>query len=147
MIKNNELTEHTKFDQNTHYWKIILTQYGGYALGIKYQLTFENDSIILKSNAHKNLEGNYFGNNILHFKKIKNHLTEINFNKLKERYSITCADCPSREIEIMFDNGKRKKIYDYGEKGTLGLLKLYEEMEGIANKEIGHKLKWISNCK
>ena len=41
----------------------------------------------------------------------------------------------------MFDNGKRKKIYDYGEKGTLCLLKLYEEMEGIANKEIGHKLK------
>lgn len=131
IVKNNQLTEFTKSVKNHTIEKVVFIQNGGFAPGKKYQLTLKKDSIILNSNFYKNLNGKYIGKNNSNFENIAKYLNEIHFNNLKDKYTISCSDCPSIETEIIFDNGKRKRIYDYGEKGTLGLLRFYEKIDTI----------------
>ena len=140
MIKNNQLTEYTKSIKHYHIEKIIFKQNGGYAPGIKYQLTLTADSITLRSNFYKNLKGKYIGNNNSNFKILAKHLNEINFNSLSNHYSIDCSDCSSTETEIIFDNGKRKKIYDYGEKGSLGLVRFHGKINQMMTSQKWKKL-------
>lgn len=142
MIKDNQLTEFSKKQENHLIDKIIFTQYGGYAPGIKFQLILTKDSITLQSNFFKNLKGKYIGINNSNFKILSKYLNEINFNSLSNHYSITCNDCSSIETEIIFEDGKSKKVYDYGEKGTLGLLRFYDIVKDILDKE---KWKNIGN--
>ena len=140
MVKNNRLTEFTNFSKNHHIEKIIFTQHGGYAPGIEYQLILKKDSLILQSNFYKNLEGNYITVNKANFKSISKYLNEINFISLSNHYSISCNDCSSIETEIIFDNGKSKKVYDYGEKGTLSLVKFYEMIDYLMKQEKWEKI-------
>ncbi len=139
MIKNNQLTEFTSA-KNHHIERIIVTQNGGYAPGKIYRLILKKDSTILQSESYKNLKGKYVGIYTSSFKSLSQYLNQINFSNLKNRYSIDCQDCVSIEIEIVFDNGKTKKIYDYGEKGTLGLTKLYEQINTIMNNQKWDKI-------
>ncbi|MBW8522950.1 hypothetical protein K0U91_15685 [Chryseobacterium chendengshani] len=134
MIKNNQLTEFTSTNYH-HIEKIVFNQNGGYAPGRIYSLTLKKDSTILHSYYYKNLKGNYFGRDNLSFKNLSKYLNDINFSNLKNRYSIDCKDCSSIEIEIIFDNGKTTNIYDYGEKGTLGLTKFYGKIDTIMDKQ------------
>lgn len=140
MVKNNQLTEFTNFSENHHIEKIIFTQHGGYDPGIEYQLILTKGSLILQSNFYKNLEGNYIIVDNANFKSISKYLNEINFNSLSNHYSISCHDCSSIETEIIFDNGKSKKVYDYGEKGTLSLVKFYEMIDYIMKQEKWEKI-------
>ena len=139
MIKKNQITEFTPTN-NRHIEKIVCHQNGGYAPGRIYSLTIKKDSTILHSSYYKDLKGKYFVIDNSSFKTLSKYLNEINFSNLKSRYSISCQDCSSIEIEITFDNGKTTKIYDYGEKGTLGLLKFYEKIDTIINKEKWKKI-------
>ncbi|MCU7613431.1 hypothetical protein N0B16_03180 [Chryseobacterium sp. GMJ5] len=134
MIKNNQLTEFTS-TKNHHIEKIVFNKNGGYAPGRIYSLTLKKDSTILHSYYYKNLKGKYLGRYNLSFKNLSKYLNEINFSSLKVIYSIDCQDCSSIETEIIFDNGKTTKIYDYGEKGTLSLTKFYEKIDTIMNNQ------------
>lgn len=135
MIKNNELIEYTNNIKKHKIEKIVFTQNGGYAPGVIYQLSLSNDSLTFTSNYYKNFKGEYKSYNNNPFKKFESYLNEVDFSNLKNNYHLPCADCSSIETKIVFDNGKTKRIYDYGEKGSLVLIKLYEEIEKTVVKE------------
>ncbi|WP_408086486.1 DUF6438 domain-containing protein [Chryseobacterium terrae] len=140
MVKNNQLTEFTKLKKSHTIEKITFTQNGGFAPGKIYQIALKKDSVILNSNSYKNLTGKYIGENNSDFEKIKKYLNEISFTNLKDNYSISCSDCSSVETEVIFDNGKIKKVYDYGEKGTLSLLEFYKKIDTLIIQQ-----KWKKN--
>ena len=141
MIKNNELTEFVKAKNNHTISEIIFTQFGGYSPGIKYTVNFEKDSIILNAKYYKNLHGTFFGNNNPHFENLGLYLNNIDFKNLQDRYSDGCCDHSAIETKIVYANGKIKTIYDYGEKGSLGLVKFYESVHAIMEKQKWKKIK------
>lgn len=61
----------------------------------------------------------------------------LDFPRLREGYSIPVTDNPTAEITITYDDGKVKKIRDYGERGTYGLRTLYRLMD-----ELRFSQKW-----
>ena len=140
MIRNNELTEFVKTKNNHLISEIIFTQFGGYSPGVYYTLSLKKDSIILNSKFYKNLEGNFFGNNKQDFENLDSYLNGIDFKNLKEKYFIDCSDCPATEIKVVYDNGKTKTIYDYGERGSLGLVKFYAAVRAIMEKQKWQKI-------
>lgn len=135
MIVNNQPTEYVKFNKKHTIKKISFTQYGGYSPRKEYQLTLKKDSILLQAKFYKNLAGKYRGTNNSIFKTLSNYLNEIDFNNLSNHYSIECSDCPAIEIEITFDNDKVKRIRDYGEIGSLSLIKFYKQIDKLMKTE------------
>ena len=138
MIRNNELTEFVKAKNNHTISEIIFTQFGGYSPGIKYIVNFKKDSIILNAKYYKNLDGTFFGNNNQNFENLGVYLNNIDFKNLQDRYSDDCCDHRAIETKIVYANGTIKTIYDYGEKGSLGLVKFYESVHTIMEKQ-----KWL----
>lgn len=141
MIKNNELTEFVKTKSNQQISEIIFTQFGGYVPGVYYSLSLKKDSIILNSKFYKNLEGNFFGNNKQDFENLASYLNNIDFKNLKGKYFIDCSDCRAIEIKVVDDSGKNKTIYDYGERGSLGLVKFYAAVRAIMEKQKWQKIE------
>ena len=141
MIRNNELTEFVKAKNNHTISEIIFTQFGGYSPGIKYTVNFKKDSIILNAKYYKNLDGTFFGNKNQDFYNLVLYLNNIDFKNLEERYSIGCCDHSAIETKVVYDNGKVKTIYDYGEKGSLGLLKFYDSIHAIMEKQKWQKME------
>ena len=72
--------------------------------------------------------------------KLFNLLDYIKFETLKSEYRIRVSDHSTATLEIVFDDGKRKKISDYGECGTIGLKRVYETMYDLT-KRIAWKKK------
>lgn len=141
MIRNNELTEFVKTENNHLISEIIFTQFGGYVPGVNYTLSLKKDSIILNSKFYKNLEGNFFGNNKQDFENLASYLNNIDFKNLQDKYFIECHDCPATEIKVVYDSGKIKTIYDYGERGSLGLVKFYAAVEAVIEKQKWQKIE------
>lgn len=140
MIRNNELTEFVNTKSKHHINEIVFTQFGGYAPGIKYTLTLKKDSLTLNSKFYKKLEGKYLGNNNQDFQNLTLYLNNIDFLNLKNRYAMGCSDCSAIETKIVYDNEKTKTIYDYGERGSLGLLKFYDSIHEIMEKQKWQKI-------
>lgn len=140
-IKNNELTEFVKTKTGQQISEIIFTKFGGYSPGVYYTLSLKKDAIILNSRFYKKLEGNFYGNNNLHFENLSLYLKNIDFKNLKDKYFIECSDCPAIETRIVYDNGKTKTIYDYGEKGSLGLVKFYAAIHALMEKQNWKKIE------
>lgn len=141
MIRNNELTEFVKTKSNQQISEIIFTQFGGYSPGVYYTLSLKKDSIILNSKFYKNLEGNFFGNNKQDFENLASYLNNIDFKNLQDKYFIECHDCPATEIKVVYDSGKIKTIYDYGERGSLGLVKFYAAVGAVMEKQKWQKIE------
>ncbi|UJF29491.1 hypothetical protein L0B70_11705 [Kaistella sp. 97-N-M2] len=141
MVRNNQLTEFVKTRSNNNISEIKFTQFGGYVPGIHFTLSLKKDSIILNSKFYKKLQGRYFGNNNQDFGNLALYLNDIDFKNLKERYSIGCCDHSAIETKIVYNNGKTKTIYDYGEKGSLGLLKFYDAIHSITEKQKWQKIE------
>ncbi|GEM_PF-3096449 len=141
IIRNNQLTEFVKAKNNHTISEIIFTKFGGYSAGIEYTVNYKKDSIILNAKNYKNLHGTFFGNNIQNFKNLGLYLNTIDFKNLKERYSVGCCDHSAIETKILYDNGKVKTIYDYGEKGSFGLLKFYDSIHAIMEKQKWQKME------
>ncbi|WP_226065105.1 DUF6438 domain-containing protein [Kaistella polysaccharea] len=139
-VKNNQLTEFVNKRSNNNISEIKFTQFGGFAPGIYYTLTLKKDSIILNSKFYKKLEGKYLGNNKNDFENLALYLNNIDFKNLKDKYFIDCSDCSAIETKIVYDNGKVKTNYDYGEKGSLGLLKFYDSIHAIMEKQKWQKM-------
>lgn len=140
MVTNNQLTEFANKRSNNNISEIKFTQFGGYAPGVYYTLTLKKDSIILNSIFYKKLEGKFMGNNSQNFENLTLYFNNIDFKNLKDKYFIDCYDCSAIETKIVYDNGKVKTIYDYGEKGSLGLLKFYDSIHAIMEKQKWQKM-------
>jgi hypothetical protein len=67
------------------------------------------------------------------YSELTSLLNYINFEKLDTSYSILVTDQPSCTLNITYDNGKTKKIYDYAEQGTFGLSTLYNILFKMRN--------------
>lgn len=141
MVRNNQLTEFVNKRSNNNISEIKFTQFGGYAPGVYYTLTLKKDSIILNSKIYKKLEGKIMGNNNKDFGNLTFYFNNIDFKNLKDKYFIECSDCSAIETKIVYDNGKTKTIYDYGEKGSLGLLKFYDSIHAIMEKQKWQKIE------
>lgn len=140
IIRNNELTEFVGSQSRENISKIIFTKFGGYVPGLKYQLILTKDFVIINSKFYKQFEGKYVGNNNQKFNYLSSYLNEINFKNLKDKYFISCSDCSSFETKIIYGNNKTKTIYDYGERGSLGLVKLYESMNNLIENQKWKKI-------
>ncbi|NMH27917.1 DUF6438 domain-containing protein [Flavobacterium silvaticum] len=55
----------------------------------------------------------------------------LDFENLREEYTVMYSDAASVDIEITYDDGKVKKIHDYGTVGTYGLIRLYQITEEL----------------
>jgi hypothetical protein len=60
------------------------------------------------------------------FDELTSILNYINFEKLKDKYSVNWSDDQSSTLKITYDNGKVKLIEDYGLMGTFGLDRTYQ---------------------
>ena len=141
MMKNNELTEFVGSQNNSKISEIIFTKLGGYVPGVKYQLIIKRDSIVLNSRFYKNLEGKYLGNDNQGFDELSLYLNKINFKNLKDKYFIGCSDCSSFETKIVYGDNKTKTIYDYGEQGSLGLVRFYNSVDALMKKQNWKKIE------
>lgn len=86
----------------------------------------------------KNIQG-YYDENIIKKSKIKlatkdhaeifNMLNYMDFPKLKDSLHISGTDQPFCNLKITYDNGKVKKIFDYGMEENFSLKNLYTKLE------------------
>ena len=60
------------------------------------------------------------------YNDIVNLLNYIDFESLKDNYSVSWTDDQTATITITYDNGKVKSISDYGLIGTFGLDRVYQ---------------------
>jgi len=72
------------------------------------------------------------------FERIEDAFNYIDFENLKSEYYISATDMPSVTVVITYDNGKVKKIYDYGLRGTYGLHEVYKMLFSLRFTQ-----KWI----
>lgn len=78
--------------------------------------------------------GNFIGKiNKNDFQGLSDLLSYLEINSLKNRYSVPSTDQPSAWLNIYFDDGTSKEIFDYGMVGTLGLKILYKTIQGLRN--------------
>lgn len=79
--------------------------------------------------------------NKLELNEIKSILNYIEFEKLKNEYSTDISDIQGGKLEIMYDNGKIKKITDRGLRGSYGLILLYEKLYKLRFDQNWKKIK------
>jgi hypothetical protein len=65
------------------------------------------------------------------YKKIVDYLNYFDFESLKNEYSVSWTDDQTAVLKITYDNGKVKKINDYGMIGTYGLKIVYEKLAAL----------------
>lgn len=58
--------------------------------------------------------------------KIFELINYLEFNKLKNNYSVSHTHASSVSTKVTYTDGKTKQIYDYGRSGTFGLIRLYQ---------------------
>lgn len=69
------------------------------------------------------------------FNLIISLLNYIDFPNLKDDYSVNWTDDQSCTLTILYDNGKTKKILDYGEIGTNGLRIIYNKLFALRKNQ------------
>lgn len=69
------------------------------------------------------------------YQEIIDLLNYLDFPTLEDNYSIPVTDIPGSVLKITYNQGKTKIISDYGKKGTLGLIKLYDLIENLRTNQ------------
>ncbi len=91
--------------------------------------TFDAQHYNIKDKSGKEIKGKYKATiKDKDFDEIVNLLNDIDFPNLKDNYTIGRKDYQASFLTIIYDNGKVKKIRDYGLSGTTGLKNLYTLM-------------------
>ena len=139
MIKNNELMEYYSHSKKHKIEKIIFTQNKLFTTTKIYRLTLTQDSLLLNSDHYKNLRGYFSVDGYSGFQKLANDLNEVNFSKINEKYPFSSDDFYVA-TEIVFDNGKSKKIYDYNGKRYLWLMNFYGKIDTIMSNQKWKKI-------
>lgn len=62
------------------------------------------------------------------YNRLISTINYIKLNTLKKRYSVGVTDFPTYYLEIIYNNGNKKLIEDYGGDGTYGLKNLYSQL-------------------
>lgn len=75
------------------------------------------------------------------FQKIETILGYINFPELQDDYSVSWTDDQLSTLTITYDNGKIKKIKDYGLVGSYGLTTLYKTLFDLRFNQEWKKIK------
>jgi hypothetical protein len=86
----------------------------------------EDRSATFNAIQHNDKSGKFKGQlGALEFSLLLKLLENADFTNLKERYSVLRTDHQTGFLTITYDNGKVKKVQDYGLSGTDELVKLY----------------------
>lgn len=72
------------------------------------------------------------------FDDIEALLNYIDFVNLRDEYTVRHTDDTSASVIITYDDGKVKRIYDYGQTGTYGLMAFYKKIADLRFSQ-----KWI----
>lgn len=131
-IKDKKIYEIAE-NKNLPITKIVLKDINGWT-GENYTIQLKKDSIVLNSINFSDLEGTYFVKNRKEFDNFSKYLNEIGFSDLKDKYSIMCNDCGTKEVTIFYGEGSKKIIYDYGERANLNLVRFYENIDNFMKK-------------
>lgn len=75
------------------------------------------------------------------FQNLENLLNYLNFTELKEHYAVNWTDMQTANLIITYDDGKIKKVEDYGLSGTYGLKRLYALLFDIRFNQDWKKVK------
>ncbi|MBV7440734.1 hypothetical protein KRX57_04815 [Weeksellaceae bacterium TAE3-ERU29] len=75
------------------------------------------------------------------WKELTEILNYIDFPKLDDNYAISATDHATAHLTITYDNGKIKKIDDYGLRGTYGLILLYDKLFEIRDNQDWNKIE------
>ena len=73
------------------------------------------------------------------YQEIIDILNYINFDNLSDSYEVSWSDAQSCEMKITYDNGKTKKIKDYGMLGTFGLERVYQLLYALRENQ-----QWVN---
>lgn len=73
------------------------------------------------------------------FQKLANDLNEVDFMKISERYPFSNDDF-FVATEVMFENGKSKKLYGYNGKRYLWLVNFYENADYLVTQQKWKKI-------
>jgi hypothetical protein len=65
-------------------------------------------------------------------------LKQIGFERLKKSYAVRWTDDQTGTLTITYNNGKIKKISDYGMRGTHGLRYLYGLLISLRTNQNWH---------
>ena len=95
-----------------------------------FKLTINsNKSLTYVAKQYNNLQGEFYS--IIKtedYNSIIDLLNYIDFPSLKNNYEVNWTDDQGCELIITYNNGKMKKISDYGKIGTFGLIRIYNKM-------------------
>lgn len=75
------------------------------------------------------------------FNRIQEMLNYIDFSNLKDDYWVNWTDDQSSTLTVTFNNGKKKKIKDYGLVGTYGLKNFYTILFDLRFNQDWKKIK------
>lgn len=138
IYKHGGFTEYNKQPSNNHIDKIEFKTSGCFGTCPIYQLTINKNRSATFLAEHYNFnkerrnntfkkEGHFNGEiNDTDYKQLLNLLKYINFENLKDEYSVNWTDAQSSTLTITYNNGKTKTIEDYGMIGTYGLKSVYD---------------------
>ena len=68
-------------------------------------------------------------------------LNATNFPALSDKYAVEWTDDDTCYLAVSYDNGKEKKIEDYGKQGTYGLSALYSELSKLRKTQKWKRIK------
>ncbi len=75
------------------------------------------------------------------FQNLENLLNYLNFTELKEHYAVNWTDSQTANLVITYDDGKIKKVEDYGLSGTYSLKVLYNLLFDVRFNQDWKKVK------
>ncbi|WP_143307552.1 DUF6438 domain-containing protein [Chitinophaga vietnamensis] len=73
------------------------------------------------------------------YQELMELINYIHIRSLHDNYSIKSTDSPTVYLKIVFEDGKKKSIRDYGKRGTFGLRALYQFIDGLRTSQ-----KWVA---
>lgn len=94
-----------------------------------YEMTIHSNKTVAYSaiRFNKNQEGQY--KTVIsqkEYDKLISLLNATDFPQLKDEYKLDITDMPGMDLAITYNEGKVKKIHDYGAQGTPQLKTLYQ---------------------
>lgn len=137
IYKFDEFIEYSKKDIEHNIEKIEFTTSGCYGTCPVFELTLMDNHIGIFKPHRFNFSDDYENakeeKGILKskidentFNQIFDILNYIDFENLKDDYSVSWTDDQGSTLKITYDNGKVKTISDYGMVGSYGLKRLYK---------------------
>lgn len=156
-LKITELTyKHGTFVEKNHTPKIYKIEkieyqtepcYGNCPI---FELTINNDrTAFLNAIEYNSLEPNLWEYEISRelkgkfkaiitdekYQEIIDLLNYLDFPTLENDYWLSATDMSGSKLKVTYNKGKTKTITDYGKKGTLGLIKVYDLIENLRTNQ------------